>query len=168
MLLYILIIALLLIVIYLLFVPITLHIDTAREQYFLKIKGLAKARILKDELEIIRINLKVVFFNFDFYPLKKINFSRKPKLKKETAKKKSLSAISFKKVVNVFKSFKIKQFRAEIDSGDCIFNSKLYPVFTLLNFYKDTHLSINFEGRNCVLLSIENNPIRIIKSFINN
>ena len=159
---------LLFIIIYLLFVPISLYINTARNQYFLKIKGLAKGSIVEDELEVIKIHLKVMFFNFEFYPLKTINFSGKHKIEKKSTEKKRLTTNSLKKGVRVLKSFKIKQLQAEIDSGDCIFNSKLYPVFALLNFYKGTHLNINFEGKNNVLLYIENRPIRIIKSFINN
>jgi hypothetical protein len=168
MLLYILLIVLFLAVIYLLFVPIILYVNTAKEHYFLQIKGLAKASIKADDLEIIKVHLKVAFFNFDFYPLKKISLSNQQKTKKETVKKRSSNFISFKKIWSLIKSFEVKQFRAEIDSGDCVFNSKLYPVFTLLNFYKGTHLSVNFQNRNNVLLFLENRPIRIIRSFINN
>ncbi|WP_339754322.1 hypothetical protein [uncultured Winogradskyella sp.] len=168
MLLFILLIVLLLVVIYLLFVPITLYINTAREEYFIQIKGLAKASIEEDKLEVVKVHLKVLLFNFKFYPFKKIKFSSKRKIEKKILKTKKNSTTSFKKVLNVLKSFEVKKCRAEIDSGDCIFNSKLYPVFALLNFYKDTNLSVNFEGRNSVLLSLKNRPIRIIKSFINN
>ncbi|WP_299124258.1 hypothetical protein [uncultured Winogradskyella sp.] len=150
------------------FVPIILYINTRTNEYFIQIKGLAKANIEADELEVIKVHLKVMFLNFDFYPLKKINFSSKTKNNKKTTKKRSSKTISLRKIINVLGTFRVKQFQAEIDSGDCIFNSKLYPVFALFNFYNNTQLSANFEGRNNVLLSIENRPIRLIKSFINN
>jgi len=168
MLLFILLIVFLLVIFYLLFVPIILYVNTAREQYFIQIKGLAKASIEEDKLEAIKVHLKVLFFNFDFYPLKKIYILDKRKIEKNTLKTKKNSTTSFKKVLHIIKSFEINHCRVEIDSGDCIFNSKLYPVFALLNFYRDTNLSVNFEGRNSVLLSLRNRPIRIIKSFINN
>ena len=167
MLVYIILIVLFGVIIYLLFMPIILHIDTACEQYFLEIKGLVKATIEEDQLEVIKVHLKVLFFNFDFYPLKKIDFSDKSLVGWKTEIKKHRYTISFKKILSVLKSFKIRQFRAEIDTGDCIFNSKLYPTFTLLNFYKGTQLSANFEGKNSVLLSLENRLIRIIKAIIN-
>ena len=168
MLLFILLIVLLLVVIYILFVPIILYVNTAKENYFIQIKGLVKASIKTDDLEIIKIHLKVAFFNFDFYPLKKLSFSNKQKTKGETENKRRSNYASFNKILSLIKSFEIKQFKAEIDSGDCIFNSKLYPVFTFLNFYKGTHVSVNFRNRNNVLLYLENRPIRIIRSFINN
>ena len=151
-----------------LYVPIILYIDTSKAQYFIQIKGLAKASIKGDASEIIKVHLKVLIFNFEVYPLRKINFFTKPKGDKKAVKKKRLSSLSFKRILNILRSCKIKKFKAEIDTGDCILNSKLYPVFALLNFYKGINLSANFESKNNVLLAIENRPIRIIKLFINN
>jgi len=164
---YILSILLLLIIVYLLLVPIRFFIDTSSNQYFIQAKGLAKASIVADEQEFIKINLKVFFFSFNFYPLKKEYSSQSKKVIKKVAKKNRKKSLSFKTVLRVIKTFKVRQFRVDIDSGDCISNSKLYPVFAFLNYYKSNNFNVNFEGRNTVLLSIENRPIHIIKSFIN-
>lgn len=151
-----------------LFVPIVLFIDTSKKQYYIQMKGLAKASIESDECDIIRVHFNVLFFNFDVYPLRKWKTSDKKKIKKNSVKKKRSKSIPFKKIIGVLNSFKVKEFYLDIDSGDCIFNSKLYPVFACLNFYKATHCHVNFNGRNRLLLSVENRPIQIITSFINN
>jgi hypothetical protein len=158
---------LLLMIIYLLLVPIILFIDTSTNQYFIKVKGIAKASIESDKLEVFKIRLKVFFFNFYFYPLKNNRLVKLNKDKKKVVKKKNFKWAHFTKVLRVVRSFKIKQFQLDIDTGDCIINSKLFPVFAFLNFYNHTHCSVNFESRNSVLLSLENRPIRIIKSIIN-
>lgn len=141
-------------------------IDTSTNQYYIKIKGLVKASIEADELEIFKVRLNVFFLNFYVYPLKKRQVKDK-KVKAKTVKKKRFKSVPFKKTVRVIKTFKVRQFQLDIDTGDCISNSKLYPVFAFLNFYKGHHFDVNFEGRNSVLLSVENRPIRIIRSFIN-
>ena len=168
MLLFIILILLLLLVTYLLFVPIVFFINTSTNQYFIKAKGIAKASIEADELEIFKIHLKFLFFNFFFYPLKKKRLKKVNKGENKIAKEKPFKIVHFKKVLSVIKSFKVKQFQLDIDTGDCIVNSKLYPVFVFLNFYNHTQCRVNFESRNSVLLSVDSRPIRIIKSFINN
>ncbi|WP_298895255.1 hypothetical protein [uncultured Psychroserpens sp.] len=164
---YILLIIFLLAIIYLLLVPIVFYIDTSTNQYFIKIKGLLKASIEPDEAEIFKIHFKVFFFNFFVYPLQKKKRSKTKAVKTNTSKKRGDKRIPFKKVFRVLKSFKIKQFQLDIDTGDCISNSKLYPIFAFLNFYRGHHLGVNYEGRNKILLSVENRPIRMIRSFIN-
>ena len=53
-----------------------------------------------------------------------------------------------------------------MDTGNCILNAKLYPLFALLNYYTG-NFYINFQGRNQLVLLVKNRPIDIIKSLIN-
>ncbi len=157
---------LILFILYLLLAPIRLIINTDKNQYFVEQKGLLKANLEADEKEVFKIRLKVLFFNFNFYPLKKKTSSpSKKKLIKPTAKR-SKRSVKFKKVVRIIKTFKIKRFYLNLDTGDCISNAKLYPAFALLNYF-NMNCHVNFIGRNSLVLAIENRPIRIIKSFIN-
>lgn len=148
-----------------LLVPIELHIDTNTNQYFLRLGGLAYASLEAHEAEIIRVRLRLLFRNFYFYPLKKIG---EFKMKKQAIGKikKRRRHISPRKFWSLLKSFKVKKLLVDIDTGNCISNAKLYPVFFFLNFYTG-RFNINFEGRNQVVLSIHNRPLHIIKSFIN-
>lgn len=51
----------LLTIVYLLFVPLVIFIDTDTGQYYIQLKGLAKASIIGHTKEVIELNLKVFF-----------------------------------------------------------------------------------------------------------
>ena len=71
-----------------------------------------------------------------------------------------------RKLFRVIRSFEVKQFSLDIDTGSCITNAKLFPVFAFLDFWVGNY-RVNFEGHNSIVLHIQNRPYRIIKSFIN-
>lgn len=159
----ILILLLLSTVIYLLFARISLFIDTSTNCYFLKLKGICRINVERDETEILKLRLNFFYFNFNFYPFRP---DQKKRIKAKKKNKKSRFSLTFKQAYRLFKSFTIKRFYLDLDTGDCITNAKLYPVFSLLN-YKRGHFNINFNGRNKLVLHIQNRPVYIIKSFIN-
>lgn len=152
----------LLIVLYVLFVPIILYIDTATNQYFFQLKGLAKATIETDKKEIIIIKLRLLLFHFNFYPLKRKTIKKS----KKTVKKKRNIRMTFTTLLRIVRSFKIKQFKIDIDTGDYITNAQLYPIAALLNYSKHAFY-INFSGNTNMLLFVKNRPIRVIRSFFN-
>lgn len=157
----------LLLLFYLSMIPIVLFIDTKTNQYYLQVKGLVKASIESHEEELIRIRLKLFFFSFYFYPLRNIGLGKNKKtLKSSDNKMKIGKGIDLKKGLLMLKSFKVKKFLFDIDTGDCIMNAKLYPLFALLNYHVGGFM-INFEGRNRVELHIYSRPIYLIKSFMN-
>lgn len=147
--------------------PIELFIDTKTNQYFIRAKGLVKASIESHAEEFIRIKLKIFFLSFYFYPLRNIGSGENKKLEdKANNKKKIGKGIDIGKSFRMLKSFKVKRFLFDIDTGDCILNAKLYPLFALLNYHVGG-FSVNFEGRNQMKLHIYSRPIYLIKSFIN-
>ena len=153
----------LLLIIYLLWVPITLHIDTSANRYFVQLKGIMTANIEGDPGKVIRIRLQILFLNFNFYPLmKRFGFKKK----KTAKKKKHGKRILVQKIIRVARTFKVKKLVLDIDTGDCIQNAKLFPVFALLNRTKGD-FTINFKNRNRLALVVQNRPIHILKSFIN-
>ncbi len=157
----------LLCLLYLSMMPIVLFIDTKTNQYYLQVKGLVKASIESHEEELFRIRLQLFFLSFYFYPLRNISLGKNKKtLKSAENKKKIGKGISLEKGLRMLKSFKVKRFLFDIDTGDCILNAKLYPLFALLNYHFGGFI-VNFEGRNRVELHIYSRPIYLIKSFIN-
>ena len=152
---------------YLLLMPIILSIDTSNNEYYIQLKGLVKAYVEPHEEEIIRIKLNVFFMRFYFFPIDEIikrNKTKKLKPKKnKTKRKRSFSA---SKGMKILKTFKVKQFVIDMDTGDVIQNAKLYPAFAFFNYYKGG-FNINFEGRNILVVRLQNRPIDIIKVFIN-
>jgi hypothetical protein len=133
------------------------NIDTGLNKYYIDLSRVFKLYLEYDELEVLKLRLRMFNSNFNFYPLRK---SKKKKRKKKR------SYLSRKQATKLIKSFKVRNVWVDLDTGSCLTNAKLYPVFSLLN-YSVGHFNINFEGRNRLVLLIENRPIRIIKSFIN-
>ena len=163
----IILLALGILVTYLLLMPIILFIDTANNEYYIQLKGLARAYIEPHKEEIIRIKLNIFFMKFYFFPINdfiKRNKTKKIKPKKHKTKRRKHLSIS--KGLQVLKTFKVKQFAIDLDTGDVIQNAKLFPAFAFLNYYKGG-FNINFEGRNRLVVCVQNRPIDIIKLFIN-
>ncbi|WP_340202257.1 hypothetical protein [Ascidiimonas sp. W6] len=155
------------VILYLLFVPVIISIDTVNQNYYLQVKGLAKVFITGDEKQLIKVKLKIFFLNFNFYPLKKKTTKKKElEITEKSSKKKKYSVLNLKSALRILRSFEIKKCQLDIDTGDCIENAKLYPVFVFLNRTKGT-FRINFEGKNSLLLCVENRPLWLIRSFIN-
>ncbi|MCA0133704.1 hypothetical protein [Winogradskyella alexanderae] len=158
-------IILLTLVLYLLFVPILLVIDTRTNNYSVRLKGLISASVLADDQEVFKIQMRILGFELYLHPLK----TKRPKATKKTSsveKKPSKNRFQFKTIVRLIRTFKIKQFYLNLDTGDCIGNAKLYPAFAFLNFYIGG-FHINFTGQNTLVLVVENKPIRLIRSYIN-
>lgn len=152
--------------IYLLFAPIIVHVNTIDDLYYFQYSGLMKASVIADKEELVKIKLSVFFMSFDFYPLRKKKKSKKTNEITTNAKKKK-KRIDLRTGFEVLKSFKVRRFFINIDTGDCVENAKIYPVFALLN-YSYGGFNVNFENKNQLILELVNRPITIIKSFINN
>ncbi len=152
---------------YLLLMPIILSINTKKNDYYIQLKGLAKANIEPDEKEIIRIRLKVFFMTFYIFPIEEYyKRERVKKIKHKNHKTKSRKQLGLSKGLQILKSFEVKQFAIDIDTGNVITNAKLYPAFAFLNYHIGG-FNINFYGRNQLVVRLQNRPIDIIKIFIN-
>ncbi|WP_228235849.1 hypothetical protein [Allomuricauda sp. M10] len=163
MILYALILFVVLLILGLLFVPIQIYIDTDTARYFFRLKGLLKFSLEPDEKEIIRARMRFLWIDRSFYPL------TKPfKTKKDPTKEKKRSAgrrLGFRKIFRVLKSFEVREFIWDLDTGDYITNAKMYPAFAFLNRYRG-HFNINFQDRNHLRVDLRNRPIWIIKAIV--
>ncbi|GAA4274268.1 hypothetical protein GCM10022258_35640 [Aquimarina gracilis] len=146
--------------------PIVVTINTEKGQYEIRLQGVVKASIEEHVKEILRIKLKIFLWTFYFYPLKGIHSNTKKKKTGRKPRKKNNKRFSFRKIIAVLRSFKIKHLVLDIDTGDNVFNAKLYPLVGFLN-YNTEAFNINFEDRNQLVLQMYCRPIHIIKSFIN-
>lgn len=163
---------LLLFVIYLLFVPLVLYIDTDQRVGYLQVKGIARASFEADEKELIRIRLDALFTHFYFYPLRKIFESKGKKKHKEKRQKKGSGKSTAdwirigKTGKRLLRSFQVRKFRVAIDTGDCIQNARLYPVAAFVDRYL-FDFQVNYQDRNYLGIHLVNRPIHILKAFIN-
>jgi hypothetical protein len=150
---------------YLLLMKIVLYVDTANNEFYVQAKGLVKAKVESHETELIQIKFNMLFLKFSLFPLKKLKKKRKKNKTDKTAVSK-LRTIEIQRLFGIARTFKVIQLLVDVDTGDCITNAKLYPPFAFMNYYGG-QFRVNFEGRNRLLLNVQNRPIRIIKSFIN-
>jgi len=150
---------------YLLFMKMVLYVDTANNEYYVQAKGLVKAKIETHDTELIQIKFNTLFMKFIFFPLRKSK-KRKKKAKSDKTTVSKRKTIEIQRLFRIARTFKVVQLLMDVDTGDCITNAKLYPPFAFVNYYGG-QFGVNFEGRNRLLLHVENRPIRIIKSFIN-
>jgi len=157
-------ILLVVLILYILFVPIVLCIDSTTNQYYVRAKGLAKASIENHDEELLRINLKVAFLHFYFFPLRKIGIKKRKSIKEKNTGKRH-KRIGIRTLLRMLKSFKVKRLYLDIDTGNYILNARLYSMVGILN-YTIGSFNINFEGRNQMALHMQNRPIDIIRSFI--
>ncbi|MBT8222174.1 MAG: hypothetical protein KJN96_03290 [Eudoraea sp.] len=164
---------LLLILLYLLFAPLVLYLNTDEQAYFVQLKGLAKASIEGDKREFLKIRLDTLFSHFYFYPLRRKKVKKADQKKEKAQQKKSLTKIDQRKINRyarigrgLLRSFELKRLEVALDTGDCIQNAKLFPVFAFLDFYVGD-FNINFQNHNRVVLHLQNRAVNIIKVFIN-
>ena len=98
-----------------------------------------------------------------FCPIKKHSGKTGKAQKREPRKKRS---VNFTTALRILKSFQVKRFLLDIDTGDYMTNAKLVPVFVLLDeFLASFH--INFQNRNILVMDLRNRPYRILKQIIN-
>ncbi|WP_350285345.1 hypothetical protein [uncultured Croceitalea sp.] len=144
-----------------LLLPMELYVDTAKNQYYFTFRGLAKMWLESDPTEILKIGLKVFFYTHYFYPLRK---KKKTKQLKKRNKKRKRWPIG--QIWALLRTFKLKRFWLDVDTGDCILNAKLYPLFSFASFY-GLPCHINYNDTNRMVLQVQNRPIDLLKSFIN-
>jgi len=163
MILYALILFVVLLILGLLFVPIQIYIDTDTAQYFFRLKGLLKFSLEPDEKEVIKARMRFLWVDRSFYPLtKSFKLKKQPDKEKQNSSRKRLG---FRKIIRLLKSFEVREFKWDLDTGDYIANAKMYPAYAFLNRYRG-HFNINFEDRNQLLVDLRNRPIWIIKAIV--
>ncbi len=146
--------------------PIELCIDTISNQYYIHFKGLARASIESHKEEILIIKLKISFLSFRFYPLRNNKEIKKTHKVEKHKNKNRRSSFNTSTALRVLKTFKVNRFLINIDTGDCINNAKLYPLFAFLNCLIGG-FNINYNGTNQFVLYLKNRPFSIIKSIVN-
>lgn len=151
---------------YLLLMPLELCIDSYRERYFLRMGVLARLGVEKDPAELIRLHLKVLFLNFYWRPSDIRSWGRRGKKASRKGKAVKKRGMTLDRAGKLLKSFRVKSFRLELDTGNPVLNAKLYPLLFLPGL-RTWDVGINFLGRNHVSLQIVNRPIYILNALFN-
>lgn len=162
---------LLLLSLWILVVPIVFYINTERNVYYIKLVSIAKAGLIFNKNDLyIRIRIFFMSFNIDPFKLskKKKKEKEKEKKKKKPSAKKEIGK-SFragrKMIAEFFRSFKIREFYIEIDTGDVIKNAYLFPVSSFITNDK-IQFSVNNDGVNLARVKIQNRLINFLIMFL--
>lgn len=150
--------------VFLLVTPLSLRIDTWRQQYYVQVRGLVRCQLVWKEGPLLE--MRVPFYRFSIDPLKLAAKKKKPERKKEKCQtRKGSSTLSFHKVMRILKSFRVREFRLDIDTADVMWNARLYPLFFYLNSNR-RHTQINYRGENGLVLHLEIRAIRVLRAFV--
>ncbi len=150
--------------VYLLVLPVDIVINTNADQYYMRLGGLGRAEVIGNPDYIVGVRFRNAIGSYHFYPLKKRKKSSPKKQKKKSRFRMGRSPV--RTAYRLLRSFEVRKLSLDIDSGNCITNARIYPVFALWNFLGGD-FNINFFGRNSAEIHLRNRPYRIIKSFIN-
>lgn len=159
--LYLVLILLLLGILYLLTAPFYLEINTTRNLYRVRFHHWASVRVYATQ-ESVFMEVRLFGWTRSADLLARKSTARQ-RPAKSSAKKKSV--LSFRKILAVVRSFKIKRCYATIDTGDEALNGILYPLAYRVKRLLNQPVAINFTGRNEMVLQLENNFMRIILAY---
>lgn len=148
-------------VLWLLFAPITISINTYDEIYQLSMMGVLIIRYLPDETGVLRG--KAFFIPFRFRPdslkteRKKKDGDKEAIPEKNTTIWHGLSQVKFYSRLfrEILFSFRIQRLYAQVDTGDVVINAYLYPL-ALLYKTKRFDVNINFDDELGLILIVKN------------
>jgi hypothetical protein len=153
----------------LLFIPVILRIDTVDDEYHVRLKGLAMARLITIE-DWPAVQLKFPFFKKDIRLFSDTRKKKRPKaasteITKSEKKRKSRPALTPRKIRALLHSFRIEQFYVSLDTGDYVKNALLVPVLQRLNHYRN-QVGVNFNGETIILFQVSNNLWRLGTAYL--
>lgn len=165
---------LIVLLIYLLLIPLYVFISTPESKYEAGLGRIFKIWITADPEYLLKVWIKIFFYQMEIKPFEFRERKVKAPTKKETKKKKR--KLTFKRIKliltllwKVVSSFRLKQLKLNIDTGDVIHNAHLVPVFSMV-YGENIQLSVNFDDKNEFILHFENNLgnilVQIIGTFI--
>jgi hypothetical protein len=141
---------------WLLLTPVCIEIDTDTGILKVVYGSVAEVSALNlTEHPQIRVRIFGIAFNID--PFRR--GSRRKIIERKPGRKSGVSGSRMgRMMLKMFRSFKLKQFEMNLDTGDFFWNALLIPVFVNIN--RENHfVHINFMDRNSLHLKIENRAI---------
>jgi hypothetical protein len=152
---------------WLLITPLELIIHSSANEYKLHWGWLFTARLIPLQNDLM-LRIRLPFFHKDFFPLHP-KPSRKSTQKTKSRKKRQRTSKNprkaFKLIRAVLRSFRIRQFRLDIDTDNYVTNAYLYPLFYFLNRSKGSW-QVNYNNRFELDLEMDNRPIRLIRYIL--
>lgn len=158
---------------WMLFTPFRLEIDTDARLYRFSLVPFFRARYVTEssppsvELRIFGIRR---FLPLTPHPQEPGNAEPAVQTKKPVQPKKGgqRMKVTFNLIKALLRSFHIRRWFFTMDTGDVALNGRLYFWFYLFSIRTGRACSINFTGKNVLIVTIENNVFRVLKAFFTN
>jgi hypothetical protein len=154
----------LLVLVYFLFAPIIIEIDTDHAMYRLRFHRLASARLFMSDSLMLRLEIGRWMKQFDLLRRKEKKIT--PQRIQNTSGKHFHFRKIVKKISAILQSFRLTKCIIRIDTGDFPLNGILYPWFFLLSQKTGKLVMINFENDNRIVLEIRNSVARMLWAYI--
>jgi hypothetical protein len=160
--------ALIIIIIGMLFIPLIICIDTDKECYEVRLKGLLQLRLISRE-DMPALRMHVPFYTKEFQLInnqKKQNIKHNEnKNRNENGKKRSKSRMTPERFMALIRTFKIRQLYVSLDTGDYVNNALLVPLFQWITHYGN-QLEVNFNDDTIIRFKASNNIWRLGTTYL--
>lgn len=153
----------LLILVYLLFAPFYIEINSLNNLYRLRFHRLISLA-LKSNTEGFAVEMRLIFWKKDI-PLAERGRKQDKAPEPVSGSGSKMRTIDWNRLRNVLKSFNLNTCDISLDTGNMPLNGILYPIVYTISTYYQKQISINFAGHNHVVLEVENNLARIIYAY---
>ena len=162
---YILIALILFTLLWILFVPVIVFLDTQGNRYSMTLPGIFHARLVPTA-ELFMIRGSVFFIPYRFNPFKIRRKAVKEAKEKTKRKKRSFKAsegLSLGR--NMLHAIRIRKLHLDVDTDDFTLNAWLIPIFSAVNS-ENIRLQANFEGNATLLLDLRTSLGALIWAFL--
>jgi hypothetical protein len=150
---------------FLLFVPIRLELNTRTASYRAWIAGLAGIELLTEPEMHFRLRMLGFSKDFDPFASKKAHLKRR---RSGTRRKNARRLHSWKwirKGLQVVRSFRLERFYLDVDANDYVANALLVPILARLAG-KNVQCRINFNSEIELQILVSNNLARALFAFV--
>jgi len=158
---------LLLVIAWLLWSKLVICVNSYQGQYYCRYGGLVTLRPVEHEDKIF-IGVKVPFYTF------RIDLQRREKKSSKAAQKKHMEkkpktdkgrklskTFYLRTILDALKTFTIRRFQMDIDTGDFVLNAKLTPVMIALS-RGTAQVQVNYQGYTDLWIEIDNQLVRLV------
>lgn len=155
-------------VLYVFFAPIYIEIDSLNGIYRIRFHRLLRVSLVMSDGSLW-LDTRFLFWQrrIDLTASKQRDEKQKPGPETKRRKVKR-QRFSWKRMKAILGSFKVTRCYITFDTGYPALNGKLYPWVYLLGFYLQKNITVNFTGKNAVVLTIQNNLARITRAYLRN
>lgn len=159
---------LIMVVVWILFAPLIIRIDTIENTCDLRLPGLFKTWLSIDQ-EGLAVHVWFPFYRFKMDPLRRKAPKKRRKRKATASEKKKVmkrpNTKLMRRLLNTMYSFRIIVFEASLDTDNYLLNAQLVPLCQLIRRH-GLAMNINFQGNSYFRLEVRNNLYRLGLAYL--